>query len=367
MAAPLKDLYNDHFFEDFSGLLATQLGERPAKQFVKSIRGEQWEALSLKERMAHISDSLHLWLDLDYPEAAAWLEKFTEICIKDKGEGLSLLYMFLPHYVQTYGMEHPDISIPLLLQITRFSSAEFAIRPFISRYPGFTFDQLLKATGNSSAFIRRLASEGSRPRLPWGGLLPELIADPSLTLPVLEALKNDPAETVRKSVANHLNDISKDHPGLVVDILQSWEKNETVDKRMIRHALRTLLKQGDPDALAITGVRSDSSSSKVSFRLRHKNIHIGERLEMECSLHHTAKKAMPYRVDFFIDFLKKNGSTNRKVFRWKDLHMYPGTTTSIKKSFELAERSTRKLYPGKHIVGVQVNGKVAEELTFTLR
>ena len=162
--------------------------------------------------------------------------------------------MIFPDFVEVYGLDDWEASIPALEEFTQQTSAEFAIRPFIVRYPERTMAQMLEWAGHAHEGVRRLSSEGCRPRLPWAIALSALKADPSPILPILDRLKGDPSESVRRSVANNLNDISKDNPDVVIGVLRRWQADDTDEMhRLTSHALRTLLKAGNLDALALLG------------------------------------------------------------------------------------------------------------------
>src|SRR5690606_12733236 len=190
----------------------------PVQDFLKSVFDKNWIKLELKERTRHISDQLRRHLPQNYKEATQILMETVRRMLAQSGEKMVFEHGFIPDFVERFGTDEPDVSIPAMETITRWTSAEFAVRPFLLKHPERMFAQMLDWSGHESAMVRRLSSEGFRPRLPWGMGVPVLKKDPSPILPVLEKLKNDPAETVRRSVANNLNDISKDHPGLVLQI-----------------------------------------------------------------------------------------------------------------------------------------------------
>lgn len=161
--------------------------------------------------------------------------------------------MFFPDYIERFGMEDYAVAVGTMERLTAFTSCEFAVRPFIKKHEGQMLEQMLGWSEHSSHHVRRLASEGSRPRLPWAMALPKLKKDPSPILPILENLKVDSSEYVRRSVANNLNDISKDNPDVALSVFRDWIGHSPETNRIVKHGCRTLLKQGVPEAMELFG------------------------------------------------------------------------------------------------------------------
>ena len=204
--------------------------------------------MELKQRVRHITRVLHNFLPERFSDAAKIL---TEISIELKKEERpqGFAHIFLPDYVECFGLDYPEEALSALGEITRLVSAEFAVRPFIVRYPQLSIRFLQSWSKSQDANVRRLASEGSRPRLPWAQTLAALRSDPTPVLPILENLKADPSLYVRKSVANHLNDIAKDHPALVLNIAKKWQGRHPATDWIIKHGCRTLLKGGNREVM----------------------------------------------------------------------------------------------------------------------
>ncbi|MDX1284833.1 MAG: DNA alkylation repair protein, partial [Draconibacterium sp.] len=239
MAEKLKDiLFPLEKVQLFGKILKDVYPEFQSDKFVATVCDKDWADRELKEKMRHTTLSLHLFLPKDFKKAVEIL-----IAIVPNVTGFEAIV--LPDYVEVYGQEHWDISLPTLGELTKCGSSEFAIRPFLNRNLEGAMKFMNRWADNDDFKVRRFASEGCRPRLPWAAGVPPLKKDPSLILPILEKLKDDPEEFVRKSVDNNLNDISKDHPELVLDICERWQGKSKNTDWIIKHACRTLLKQGN--------------------------------------------------------------------------------------------------------------------------
>ncbi|MDQ6983540.1 MAG: DNA alkylation repair protein, partial [Ghiorsea sp.] len=246
MAEPLKHRYNKAFITSLSDALLKHHPAFENIQFHKLIFDAAWEAKELKQRMRHITECLHTCLPQDYAQALQILKPTSE-----QFSGFEA--MFFPDYVECYGLNEYGLSIDALEHFTKYSSSEFAVRPFIIKYPEKMMQQMKHWASHENEHVRRLATEGCRPRLPWAMQLPIFIKDPTPVLDVLDTLQHDSSLYVRRSVANNLNDIAKDHPQIVLNIAKAWlGKNKDTDW-LIKHACRTLLKQGNTEALALFG------------------------------------------------------------------------------------------------------------------
>lgn len=208
--------------------------------------------------------------------------------------------------------------------------------------------------------VRRLVSEGTRPRLPWAPRLRRFQEDPSPVFELLEVLKDDPEEYVRRSVANNLNDISKDHPKRVVQVATRWWKGADRERRrLIRHGLRTLVKQGDDEALSVLGFGPDTPASVRAVRCQPKKVSIGEKVRIEIDVENPSKDEARALVDLRIHFVKANGQARPKVFKGAELELEPGVCKTLRKTISLAQHSTRKHYAGTHRVEILLNGAVS--------
>ncbi|MGC9335100.1 MAG: DNA alkylation repair protein, partial [Anaerolineae bacterium] len=234
----IKDMFNEETIGALADAMRTADPGFDRGEFLARVFDPHWPGLELKQRIRHVTAVLHSLLPEDYGVTLRILQQ-----AMPKVEGI--VQWVFTDYVEAYGVDDWEASIPALEEFTERMSAEFAIRPFIVRYPERTMAQMLAWAGHESADVRRLASEGCRPRLPWGIRLQALVADPSPILPILERLKDDPSESVRKSVANNLNDISRDHPEIVLRLLRGWQKEGGAEiEWIVSHALRTMIKKG---------------------------------------------------------------------------------------------------------------------------
>lgn len=316
------------------------------------------DLLELKPRVLLVRDQLRTQLPQDYLPALEILLKSTR---SKKLQGFTLW----PYtdFIQTFGLEHRAESLDALSELTALFTAEFAVRPFLKKETAATLAYLKKAATSNNEHVRRWSSEGSRPRLPWGERLDVFVQKPELTLEILELLKNDGALYVRKSVANHLNDISKDHPALVVATLRRWAKETKVEHAtkiawITCHALRTLIKKGEPGALSAIGVSSKAQVKVSKLDIGKKKFKIGDRIEFAFHLHSLANNEQRVVVDYIIHFMKSSGATAPKVFKLKALKLGAGAVLKIDKRHHLKIVTTRRFYPGAHAIEIQVNGIV---------
>ncbi len=365
----LKDIYNKQFLKTFNNLMLKVFPEFDAKAFTKKVFDKDWEARELKERMRHITVLLQEFLPSNYKRATSILKKLTKELQKantDDREDLSFPCMFLPDFVEQYGLDDYDTSIKAIEAITQFTSAEFAVRPFIKKYPDKMMAQMLAWADHKNEWVRRLASEGSRPRLPWGMALGDFKKDPTPVLPILEKLKNDSSETVRRSVANNLNDISKDNPELVLKIGKKWIGKTPEMDWVVKHASRTLLKQGNTDAMLLFGFGDPKNVTIADLAIVPNTIKIGDKAEFSFTISIKGKKDLKLRLEYAIYFVKANGSLSKKVFQISERVFQAGSTETIRKQQHFKQLSTRKHYPGTHQLGVSVNGRELERIEFDL-
>ena len=328
-------------------------------RFVRAVMAKL-ESLELKQRFAWIADNLRELLPADYPTALEILLRILNDAdsrfepIEDAGFRL----LPIPTFVYRHGLEYAEASLDAIYTITRYSSCEGAIRPYIIHHPELTLKKLHQWALDDDEHVRRLVSEGSRPRLPWWPPLREIIADPSPTLALLERLKDDPSLYVRRSVANHLNDISKDHPELLLTRMETWSQGASKERLwLINHALRTLVKRGDARALAILGFE-EAQVELTALELAPTVLQFGGDLEFSFELRNSGDEAQNLMIDFIMHFRKANGTTAPKVFKLKKLSLAPGETVPIKKKMAIRLISTRKYYPGRQRLEIQVNGSV---------
>jgi len=356
MADLFKDLYNEHFYLTLASHLQKCLTDFNQERFMTLILPSNFEQLELKERMSHTKEIVHHFMPTDFAKAAdrlvALIESLTAAGIK---EG-SVEYMFLPEYIETYGIEDYQTSIVAFEKITQFTSAEFAVRPFLIRYPEKMLAQMLLWSKHSHYLVRRLASEGSRPRLPWAIALPVYKKDAKPLLPILHALIDDATEIVRRSVANNLNDIAKDNPEIVVSFAKKYIGKSAQYDRTIKHACRTLLKQACPETLKIFGYDS-SDIDLTDFKVLTEKVVMGEHAEFSFSLKNTSSKEKKVRLEYGLYFMKKNGQLSKKVFKISERILNANELHQVQRKQSFKAISTRVYHLGKHQVSIILNGK----------
>lgn len=347
MSEPLKHLYNDALLEALCLEIAKLYGAFDPVGFINYVVDDNWADRELKQRMAHISHALHLFLPLEYCETIEILKT-----VSSKFSGFE--YMFFPEFVALYGLEEYAASIPALEHFTEHSSSEFAVRPFIKKYGAKMMKQMNAWADSDNYHVRRLASEGCRSRLPWAMALPEFKKDPGPVLPILEKLKFDQSEFVRRSVANNLNDIAKDNPSTVVELAKCWMGISPEIDRLVKHGCRTLLKQAHPEIMALFGFPRPEHINLKNFAVQ-KRVGMGESLEFSFVLHSTERALGKLRIEYAIDFMKHNGKCSRKIFQISESEN-SGSEKTINKSYSFRQISTRKYYAGTHRLAVLVNG-----------
>jgi 3-methyladenine DNA glycosylase AlkC len=361
----LKDIYSEDFYHQLGISLEKTIPGYDHQQFLKLIFSDAFESMELKQRMTHTIDTIAGFLSGDFAEGASQICTLIDNLKQADTHEQSFEFMFLPEFIETRGIDHFEISIQAFEFITQFTSCEFAVRPFIHRYGQPMLDQMLIWTRHEHAMVRRLASEGSRPRLPWAMAIPSLKQDPAPLVPILEALKQDSSESVRRSVSNNLNDISKDNPEFVISLVKSWQGLSTETDAVIKHACRTLLKQGEPRVMALFGY--DSRGIEINdFTLGTANVEFGSSLEFSFAIMNKAEKARKIRIEYAIYHLKKNGDLTRKVFKISERDVEPNSITKIGKKHAIKPITTRKYYAGRHAVAVIINGIESNPIDFKL-
>lgn len=360
----LKTMFSEPFLRKIAAEIRPVCPAFPMEEFLKTTLDEHWPALELKQRMRQISQGLRRCLPPDFREALAVLVQTVETMLARDGERMTFEWCIFPDFVEAYGTDDPDASLPALETLTRLASAEFAVRPFLLKYPERMMEQMLVWARHPSPLVRRLASEGFRPRLPWGMGVPHLKADPSPVLPVLERLKNDPAETVRRSVANHLNDISKDHPALALNLATRWLGESAEVDWVVRHACRGLLKKGDSTALALFGFEKGASGIEISGLQADASVQITDILRFSFFVKNTAVRAQNIRLEYAIYFKTVSGGVSRKVFKIKELNYGVGEGEHIERRQRFQDFTTRKHFAGQHRLEILANGEALAEATF---
>ncbi|EGT3979187.1 hypothetical protein ERM27_17340 [Clostridioides difficile] len=353
----LKNMYNRESLYEVAVAIQSVYNSFKVDEFIKSTMDETWNNLELKARCRKISMSLGMYLPEDYKEALSILEKSVT--------GFYFAFFF-PDFVEVYGQDdiNWDLSISALERNTEYWSSEFAVRVFIIKDEDRMMAQMRKWSKHKSEHVRRLASEGCRPQLPWGQAISKFKKDPTPVLPILEQLKTDTSTYVQKSVANNLNDISKTHPDLVISIAKDWYGKNKSTNWIVKHGCRTLLKKGNRDVLALFGYDDTTSINLQDFTLETTSISIGEDLTFSFNI--LAKKATKTRLEYGIDYIKSNGKRNRKIFKISEVSLKENEKKSYMKKHSFADVSVRRHYPGIHSIAIIINGIEKDKLDFEL-
>jgi 3-methyladenine DNA glycosylase AlkC len=359
MAEPLKEMFDRAYFERLAKELEAVYPPLKRAVFLKEVQHGN-EARELNARLRHVANTLRNHLPADYRKAVHVLKDLAPRMPKGY---TALLY---PDFVGVHGLDEPAFSLDALRYFTGFGSSEFAVREFFRRDVQGTLKVMRSWAEDEDEHVRRLASEGSRPRLPWSFRLDAVLKDLTLTTPILERLRADDALYVRKSVANHLNDFSKDHPKYMVELLNSWDRTHPHTAWIAKHASRTLIKAGDPAALALFAFDTKVKVRVDDLVVSPKRIRLGDRIIVSFTVVSEAARDQQLVIDYAIHYRKANGGTSRKVFKLKEVELPAKGVLSLNKSQRIMDFSTRKHHPGEHVVEVQVNGRVMARAAFEL-
>lgn len=355
----LKEMFNAARFRRIAKDVEAVYPRFDAKKFL-SLALPGLDDLTLLQRLRRVTEGLRATLPQDYAKALAILRKLAPRT--ERG----FVSLFLPDFVGLYGLENFDLSLDALKFFTSFGSSEFGIRPFLRQDLRRTLKVMETWSREEDEHVRRLASEGCRPRLPWSFRLDALIVDPSPTARILENLKADPSLYVRKSVANHLNDITKDHPAWVLNRIEGWDLENAHTAWIAKRALRSLIKAGDRRALAVIGAGQAAEVRLKRFSVSPTRLRLGERVSFSLVFVSTGQAAQKLVVDYAIHYRKKSGGSSAKVFKWKELCVEPAEAVTLTKGQMVRDFSTRKHHAGLHRVEVMVNGAVMAEGGFWL-
>lgn len=377
MLEPFKDMYNKQFFDRFTNDLKLVINDLDAHEFVSRVMDDEWENREYKQRVSHIATILKSFLPADYKDAIAKILQLLDYVkdtlpdfskIDDKNFSLLTLEYgaVLDNYVEQCGLDDYETSIKAIEKITQFTSCEFVTHSFIVKYPDKMMKQMLVWSKHEHWGVRRLASEGCRPRLPWAMALPKLKENPAPIIPILENLKNDPSRFVRLSVANNLNDIAKDNPETVIELAKKWKgESEEVDW-VIKHGCRTLLKQGNPEVMKLFGFDSIKKISIEDFQIPMPKVKVGNSLEFSFDLLNNDNKKVKIRLEYGIYYQKANGTLAKKVHRISEKEYAGSSVTRITRKHSFRVVTTRKFHLGLHQVAVIINGNEFEKHDFEL-
>jgi 3-methyladenine DNA glycosylase AlkC len=341
------------------------------------------EALEFKARAMQLADALEATLPADFDAACTVLEASLAppLALDAAGEPVNLatgrgaedqpgltgwVLWSAGEFVARRGLPHVPRALACLHAVTQRFTGEFAIRPFLQHAPAATLHTLTQWVHDPSAHVRRLVSEGSRPRLPWGLQLKALVADPTPTLPLLRALQDDPSAYVRRSVANHLNDIAKDHPGLVASWVQEHRSSAHPQREaLLRHASRSLIKQGHAPTLHAWGL-GQGLQGQASLAVSPGSVAVGAGIELSVTLQSSAAAEQALVIDYAVHHVRANGSSSPKVFKGWKFSLAPGEHRTLVKRHSLRPVTTRRLYPGEHRIELLVNGQACAHASFDL-
>jgi len=357
MAEQLKLMYNKTLINTLAQEIKKTYIDFNIVQFEEDIFCHTWENKELKDRMHHIAVILNKFLPNNYVKSLNILKQ-----VAPKFDGFE--YMFFQDYVELFGLDFYEESINALELFTQYASSEFAIRAFIIKYEDKTMEQMLKWANSNNHHLRRLASEGCRPRLPWAVALANFKNDPSKVLEILEILKDDESLYVRKSVANNLNDISKDNAQVAIKVFNRWKNRNKNCDWIIKHGARTLLKAGNIEVLNIFGF-GDVSHIKLNDFTLCNEVEIGSLLPFSFNLSTHNKAIGNTRIEYAIHFLKSNNKLSKKVFMISSSNIEKNCK-KIAKNHSFKKISTRRYYKGVHALSIIINGIEVEYKEFIL-
>lgn len=364
MAEPLKNMYDEAFMRGFGERAVRAWPSFDTERFVSLVLADGWDALALKGRIRRISHSLGAVLPDDYGRALDILEGMA-------GDCRGFPYLFFPDFVEVFGLGHWERSVRALALFTPSSSSEFAVRPFIKRDPERMMAQMLAWSRDPDEHVRRLASEGCRPRLPWADALPDFKRDPAPILPILDTLKADSSEYVRRSVANNLNDISKDHPDLVMELAARWHGTNPQTDALLRHACRSLIRRrADEDAMRLFGLLPAHGAVVRTWEVSPDEAAIGESVQVKyaVAMPLPAGESRKLRLELAVTYPRGGeGRSHRKLFRLAERAIQDGEAIEGTRRLSFKDLSTRRHYPGTHTLALIVNGKETASVDVALK
>ncbi|MES9883477.1 MAG: DNA alkylation repair protein [Sedimenticola sp.] len=352
-----KEIYNLALVNVLADRCADVIPDFPSTSFVKEV-SQNLEQLEMKERIQQIADGFNTFLGADYLSA---LETLLEVSNPRPQIGLEEMRGFevwpLCHYVEEHGLDHFEESIAALYKWTKQFTSEVSIRQFLIKYQEKTLEVLEEWVHDPDENVRRLVSEGTRPRLPWACRLPHFQKDPLPVIHVLKKLKSDSSLYVRRSVANNLNDIAKDHPDLVVETIEDWFEVDDADRMwLIKHACRSLIKKGHPKVLTLLGYTENPEIQVEKFVLTPEKMSLGETLLIELNLKSQSDKEQKLVIDYKVHQMKANGKLAPKVFKWTTRNLEGNKDVLLIKKHKIIPVTTRRYYSGQHLVELMING-----------
>lgn len=366
--ALMKDQLGQEAVFTLSQSLSAVIDDFPQQQFITAALAGL-DSLELKQRVQHIIAVLADYLPDDFSQSSSVLLAVKQVWNdSEQTESWGSFTAWpLIDYVAVYGLDQPELALKSLKALTPLFTAEFAVRPFIEQHFELTYQHLLRWSEDDDEHVRRLSSEGIRPRLPWGKQLTQFRNDPESIFPVLERLKDDSSLYVRKSVANNLNDIAKDHPEKVIQLCQQWLEGATPERQwIIRHALRGLVKSGHPAVFPLLGYAENPKVNIIAFDLTENSIKLGQKVDLFLSLLSHATTSQRLVVDYKMHHVKANGSLSSKVFKWKNITLEPQQSLQLTKFHPFKKITTRQYYSGIHTIELLINGVSYAKAEFEL-
>lgn len=370
MAQEEKKAFKQWFDRAAAKNLATQIAaaypELDQQKFIRHCC-KNLSSLEFHARVKQFSQAMEQTLPHGYKKSVSILQKSLPAILPDC-EAVTDGWLQWPvgQYIADNGLPHFTESMVAMRALTQRFSAEYAVRPFVEQQQDATFSHLYKLLDDPSAHVRRWCSEGTRTRLPWGSKLNKLIADPSPIWPILEALKNDDELYVRRSVANSLNDLSKDHPDAVLKRCKSWSK-EADDKTtwVIKHGLRGLIKAGNPQALSMIGFKKPNKIA-ATLKVSPVRVSIGDSALMTACIENQSARRQELMIDYLVYYKGKRDNDRCKVFKWKTISLAAKEKLSLEKKHPMKMTTIRALYGGRHRLELQINGGIVANSSFTL-
>lgn len=365
MAALLKEQLNQQALEQIAQILQKVYPAFNHQSFIaQAVQG--LELLELKQRVNHIITVLGCLLPQDFEQTATILQVIPEHWPSQSNQQYGVFAAWpLIDYVAVYGLAQPQIALPTLAKLTPLFTAEFAIRPFLQHHFELSYAYMQQWAQHEHEHLRRLASEGLRSRLPWGQRVPKLLAEPQWAIAILQQLKDDSSDYVQRSVANNLNDLSKDYPQQVIELAQQWLKEAPTVQRqwIIKHGTRGLIKAGHAEALGLLGYQTKISIENIRFSVDRTQVNMGESVGLTLSFNLPHAQALV--IDYALYLPRANGKHSQKVFKWKTAKFSQGQQ-QLTTDFSFKKITTRRYYEGEHRFVVLVNGQERAEASVNL-
>ncbi len=332
----------------------------------------QLPQLELKARISCVADALAAYLPDDVGATTsilvAALPPHDDATFTGSDFGL---YTYAPYsdFIARYGCngENLDSSLAALKQMTKHFTAEDALRYFLNAFPSETMKAVAEWSHDPDYHVRRLASEGTRPKLPWS---PRITLPADAAIPILDELFSDNSRFVTQSVANHLNDISATDPELVLATLGRWRDSRNQGRKemefIVKQALRTLVKRGYPGAFAFLGLSIAPAIEVIELRLDPAAVAIGGGLGVDCTLRATSTTTERVLIDYVLTYPRPGSGQGEVVFKGTTVELAPGESRTVSRIQPVRSTSSRRLSPGAGRLQIQVNGRRIAEAAFEL-